>query len=140
MIGLFQPLLSYSDWGLVALRVVAGMIFIVHGTPKLFGPQPGVKGFTAWLRSMDVPLAGLFGVVVPLLEFFGGIALILGFLTQAFALLLAVNMVVATLLKMTKMGKSFTSDGGWEFDLVLLAAMLALLFGGSGPYSLDGGI
>ena len=136
----FQQLLAYSDWGLVALRVVAGIIFIVHGVPKLFGPQPGITGFTAWLRSMSVPLAGVFGVVVPLLEFFGGIALILGFLTQAFALLLMVNMLVATLLKMTKMGKSFSGDGGWEFDLILLAAMLALLVGGSGPYSLDGGI
>lgn len=137
---IFQQLLAYSDWGLVALRVVAGTIFIVHGIPKLFGPQPGITGFTAWLRSMNVPLAGVFGVVVPLLEFFGGIALILGFLTQAFVLLLAVNMLVATLLKMTKMGKKFTGDGGWEFDLILLATMLALLVGGSGPYSLDSGL
>ncbi|MDO8599134.1 MAG: DoxX family protein [bacterium] len=138
--SLLQPLLAYSDWGLVVLRVVAGVIFIVHGTPKLFGPQPGVKGFTAWLRSMNIPLAGLFGIVVPLLEFFGGIALILGFLTQAFALLLAVNMLVATLLKMTKMSKKFSGDGGWEFDLVLIAVMLALALGGSGILSLDGGI
>ncbi|MDP3770785.1 MAG: DoxX family protein [bacterium] len=138
--SLLQPLLVYSDWGLVVLRVVAGVIFIVHGTPKLFGPQPGVKGFTAWLRSMNIPLAGLFGIVVPLLEFFGGIALILGFLTQAFALLLAVNMLVATLLKMTKMSKKFSGDGGWEFDLVLIAVMLALALGGSGILSLDGGI
>lgn len=137
---IFQQLLTYSDWGLVALRVVAGTIFIVHGIPKLFGPQPGIAGFTGWLRSMNVPLAGVCGVVVPLLEFFGGIALILGFLTQAFALLLAVNMLVATLLKMTKMGKKFSGDGGWEFDFILLAAMLALLVGGSGPYSLDSGL
>lgn len=137
---IFQQLLAYSDWGLVALRVVAGTIFIVHGIPKLFGPQPGIAGFTAWLRSMNVPLAGVFGVVVPLLEFFGGIALILGFLTQAFALLLAVNMLVATILKMTKMGKKLTGDGGWEFDLILLAAMLALAVGGSGSYSLDSGL
>ncbi|MDO8622536.1 MAG: DoxX family protein [bacterium] len=135
-----QPLLTYSDLGLVALRVVAGIIFIVHGMPKLFGPQPGVKGFTAWLRSMNIPLAGLFGVVVPLLEFFGGVALILGFLTQAFALLLAVNMLVAAFLKMTKMGKKFSGDGGWEFDLILLATMLAIAVGGSGPYSLDSGL
>ena len=136
----FQQLLAFSDWGLVALRVVAGTIFIVHGIPKLFGPQPGITGFTAWLRSMNVPLAGIFGVIVPLLEFFGGIALILGFLTQAFALLLAVIMLVATVLKATKMGKSFAGDGGWEYDLILLATMLALALGGSGPYSLDGGI
>lgn len=134
------PLLAYSDWGLVILRVVVGAIFVVHGIPKLFGPQPGISGFTAWLRSMRIPLAGLFGIIVPLLEFFGGIALVLGFLTQPFALLLALVMVVATILKKAKMGKEFTGDGGWEFDLVLLAASLLLLTSGAGVFSLDAGI
>ena len=136
----FQPFLAYGDWGLVVLRVVVGVIFVVHGIPKLFGPQPGISGFTAWLKSMHVPLAGFFGVVVPLVEFFGGIALVLGLLTQPFARLLAVILVVATILKNIKMGKGFTGDGGWEFDLVLLAAALLLLVSGAGVFALDAGI
>ncbi|MBI4143211.1 DoxX family protein [Candidatus Uhrbacteria bacterium] len=136
----FQSLLAYTDWGLAILRVAVGIIFVVHGIPKLFGPQPGISGFTAWLKSMNVPLAGLFGTVVPLLEFFGGIALAIGFLTQPLALLFAINMLVASFLKKTKMGKGFTGDGGWEFDLVLLAASLLLLVSGAGVYALDAAI
>jgi putative oxidoreductase len=132
-----QPLLAYGPWGIALLRVVTGIIFVYHGIPKLFGPQPGMKGFTAWLRSIGVPLAGLFGIIVPLLEFFGGIGLILGFLTQWFALLLAINMLVATYLKMTKMGKKFSGDGGWEYDLLLIAVALLLLVTGSGALALD---
>jgi len=132
-----QPLLAYGPWGITVLRIVTGIIFVYHGIPKLFGPQPGIKGFTGWLRSMNVPLAVLFGVVVPLLEFFGGIALFLGLITQAFALLFIVNMLVATFLKMTKMGKKFGGDGGWEYDLLLIAASLLLLVTGSGALALD---
>lgn len=132
-----QPLLAYGPWGIALLRVVTGAIFVYHGIPKLFGPQPGIKGFSGWLRSIHVPFAGLFGIIVPLLEFFGGIGLILGFLTQWFAALLAVAILVATYLKMTAMGKKFSGDGGWEFDLLLVAATLLLLVTGSGAFGLD---
>lgn len=133
----FASLLAYGPWGLVVLRAVAGTIFIVHGIPKLFGPSPGIAGFTAWLRSMYVPLAGFFGLLVPLTEFFGGIALIVGFLVQPVALLLAIEMVVAGALKKMKMGKGFSGDGGWEFDLILAAAMIILLTSGAGAFALD---
>lgn len=132
-----QSLLAYGPWGIALLRVVTGVIFVYHGIPKLFGPQPGIKGFSGWLRSMGVPLAGLFGIIVPLLEFFGGIGFILGFLTQWFAAFLAVIILVATYLKMTKMGKKFSGDGGWEFDLLLLAAAVLLLVTGSGAFGID---
>lgn len=132
-----QSLLAYGPWGIALLRIVTGVIFVYHGTSKLFGPQPGIKGFSGWLRSMGVPLAGLFGIIVPLLEFFGGIGLILGFLTQWFALFLAIIILVATYLKMTKMGKKFSGDGGWEFDLLLVAATVLLLVTGSGAFGLD---
>ena len=135
--SLFTPLIAYGDVAPLVLRLVAGIIFLVHGTPKLFGPQPGITGFTAWLRSMSVPFAGFFGIVVPLVEFFGGIALILGFLTQPFAALLAIIMIVASVLKKTKMGKSFTGDGGWELDAILAAVMIALVIAGAGAYALD---
>lgn len=132
-----QPLLAYGPWGIALLRIVTGAIFVYHGIPKLFGPQPGINGFSGWLRSIHVPLAGLFGIIVPLLEFFGGIGLILGFLTQWCALLLAIIILVATYLKMTKMGKKFSGDGGWEFDLLLVAATLLLFVTGSGAFGLD---
>lgn len=131
---LLQPLLAYGDWGLLLLRLALGALFIYHGRPKLFGSQPGIHGFTGWLKSMNVPAAGFFGIVVPLVEFFGGIALIVGFLTQHAAFLLAINMIVAGYLKKTKMGKGFAGDGGWELDLALAAALITLLTIGPGRF------
>lgn len=135
--SLLEPLLAYGDWGLLVLRVVAGAIFLAHGMPKLFGPQPGIKGFTEFLKSQRVPLAPLFGVVVPLVEFFGGIALILGFLTPWFSVPLGITMLVAWYLKAVQWGKGFAVEGGWEFDVLLLAVLLLLLTVGAGSYSLD---
>lgn len=134
---LLQPLLAYGDWGLLLLRLALGVLFIIHGRPKLFGSQPGIKGFSGWLKSMNVPAAPFFGVVVPLIEFFGGIALIVGFGTQYAALLLTINMIVAGFLKKTKMGKGFMGDGGFELDLALAAALLVLLTIGPGRFSFD---
>ena len=133
-----QSFLAYGPWGIALLRAVTGVIFVSHGIPKLFGPQPGIAGFSGWLRSMHVPLASLFGVIVPVLEFFGGIALIVGLFTQQLGLLFAVQMLVATLLKATKMGKQFSGDGGWEFDLLLVAVALLLVVAGGGAFALDG--
>ena len=66
-------------------------------------------------------------------EFFGGILLVAGFLTQPAAFLLAVNMLVAIWKLKFKQGLV----GGYEFDLALLAMALALLVLGPGAFSLD---
>ena len=69
-------------------------------------------------------------------EFFGGIALIVGFATQLAAALVAVNMLVAISKVKFKQGLV----NGYEFDLVLLVIALALLVLGPGAYALDLGV
>ena len=85
------------------------------------------------MRSLGLP-AGfiLFGAVV---EFFGGIALILGILTRIVALLFALWMLSTLWLSKVKMKKKFM--GGYVIDVVLLIASLALAALGPGAFSID---
>src|SRR5260370_29129944 len=67
----------------------------------------------------------------------GAAALFVGFLTQPAAAGCAVIMLGAIRLKAGSMKRGFSVDGGWELDLVLLTASLALVFLGGGAFSLD---
>ena len=116
------------------LRVVLGIVFLVHGAQKLF--VFGFGGVTGLLTQLGVPAPGLFAVVVTLVELVGGIALILGLFTRVVAPLLAVDMLVATLTAHLANG-FFAQNGGYEFTLMLLAAAVALTIAGPGEAALD---
>lgn len=145
---------AQTDLGLLVLRVIFGFIMVVHGMPKLFGPtrQP----MRSSMSQMGIP-AALFDMV-GLLEFIGGIALVLGVLTRVAALLFALEMIGTIALYLGKLGR-FTPPpemlqqmvansrrvmrgfiagvGGWEFDLLILGAALILLTAGAGALSVD---
>jgi len=122
-------------WSPLPLRVVAGIIFIVHGGQKLF--VYGIGGFAGALSQMGIEPAMFWSVIVTLVEFLGGIAVLIGLFTRWAALLLAVDMAVAVVVVHFPKG-FFTSQGGFEFPLTLLGVCLSLLLSGAGPFSLDG--
>lgn len=117
-----------KDIAMLLLRIGVGIIFIVAGWGKLTGIE-GVQGFFA---DIGIPLAGLMAWVVALVEFAGGIMVLLGAYIRVPAILLAIIMVVAILT--TKLGQDFSA---YQLDMMLLFASAALALIGSGGYSVD---
>ncbi|MEM0444591.1 MAG: DoxX family protein [Nitrososphaerota archaeon] len=154
LLGFLEPHMGFA---LLMLRGALGLIMVVHGAPKLFGPaRPQMR---ASMSQIGVP--PLLFDSVGLLEFLGGIFLIAGFLTRIVALLFALQMIGTIILYVSVLGRwvpppeimsqmvansrrvmrGFISGvGGWEFDLLILCVSILLLTTGAGPISLDAAI
>ena len=131
---LFQSHSSQQvDRALVVLRLIAGATFIAHGAQKLF--VYGFDGVGGAFTQMGIPFGTIVGPMVGLLEFLGGIALVLGLLTRLAALGLAINMVGAMWL--VHLPNGFFLPNGVEFALSLFGIATALVMMGAGAYSVD---
>lgn len=119
--------------GLALVRIITGIVFAAHGYQKFF--IYGLDGTTGAFTQMGIPAPGITAPLVAIVELFGGIALVIGFLTRLAALGLAINMLGAILLVRLKGG--FFSPNGAEFEIVLFVACLALAIGGAGALSVD---
>jgi putative oxidoreductase len=127
---------SNQSWGITVLRVVVGIVYLAHGWQKLFGM--GFHGVAGFFGSAGIPLPFVAAVIVTLVEFLGGIALIIGLFTRWAAALNGFDMIVAILLVHLKNG--FMKPGGFEHPLTLLAACIALVWLGPGAASVDGAL
>src|SRR5689334_13316820 len=114
--------------GLAVLRICAGIVFIGHGYQKMFGM--GFGGVSGMFSHIGVPMPGVMGPLIAILEFFGAIGLILGFLTRPLGFLFACDMVGAILL--VQWSKGFSH---YELEFLLFTSGLALMFTGGGAYS-----
>ena len=120
------------------IRIAFGAVFIAHGGQKLFGwwGGYGLKATGQWMASIGLEPGMVMALLTGGIEFFGGIALILGLFTRPIAAASSLLMFVAMTWVHWPNG-FFISANGYEFALVLLAVSVSLTLSGSGRYSLD---
>lgn len=128
---MIYPLLVFNDWSLLILRLVTAIIFAVHGWSKLKNLKTTRENFS----SMGFKPGWLWGTYAAILESAGSILLTVGLGVQIVSVLLAGQIAVAILWKL-KNGQKLT--GGYELDLLLVGALLALATGGGGAFAFDG--
>jgi putative oxidoreductase len=119
-------------YGITLLRVVVGLVFVVHGFQKLGFGLAGTAGF---LGQLGIPAPSVAAALLIATELLGGLALILGLGTRFAALALAFSMLVA--LVTVHLPKGFFLPEGYEYVLTLLAANIALAITGAGALAID---
>jgi putative oxidoreductase len=129
------------DLALLLLRLVLGLTMAAHGAQKLFGwfGGRGFSGTLGMMGMMGVRPAWLWAAAVCTGEFGGGLLVALGLLTPVGAALVIAVMVVAIATVHWPKG-FFSTQGGYEFNLLIIAAAAAIGIAGPGAYALDAGL
>jgi putative oxidoreductase len=133
-------------WYAIPLRLIVGYGFIEHGYAKL---ARGPESFTNILSALGVVDPHLMAWTTILIEIFGGLAVVVGLFIPLVSVPMMVVLLVAIftvhlpygfssikLLSVTAAGANF-GQPGYETDLLYLAALIALVLGGSGPLAVD---
>jgi putative oxidoreductase len=125
------------------LRLALGIVFFAHGAQKMLGwfGGPGFSG-TMGMFTNYLHIPAPFAFLAIAAEFFGGLGLILGFLTRIAAFGIAANMVVAVVKVHSNFGFFMNWTGtqkgeGFEYHLLVLAIAAFLMIRGAGAFSLD---
>jgi putative oxidoreductase len=137
---------SVAVWAPIPLRLIVGCGFMAHGFAKL---SKGPETFTAILHTIGVPAAHLMAWLTILIELIGGFAVLLGAFVPLVSLPMAAVLFVAMLtvhlpygfssikLLTVTSGRAQFGPPGYELDLLYLACLATLVFGGSGPLAMD---
>lgn len=128
----------FANLGLLALRAVLGLVFLGHGAQKAVGAfgGPGFKGATAFVGSLGFRPPRVWAGAAVAGELTAGALFLLGFLTPLASLLAVATMLVA-IAKVHGPKGFFVQNGGFEYNLVLAIAALAVMATGPGAFSLD---
>jgi putative oxidoreductase len=123
------------DVALLVARVLVGIVFVAHGAQKLFGAFGG-PGLAAVVQQM-----GPLGYLVTIGEFFGGLGLIVGFLSRFSAASLSVIMLGAIFRVHARHGFFMNWFGkqageGFEYHLLAIGVLLPILIAGPGRFAL----
>ncbi|MFQ5810555.1 MAG: DoxX family protein [Armatimonadota bacterium] len=128
---------AFAPLGSLLARIALGVVFVAHGSQKLFGAfgGHGPSGTIAFMHdSLGIP--AFLAVLAMVTEFFGGLAVLVGLFTRLAALGITCVMAVAVF-KVHLSSGFFSQAGGFEYPFALGLLALALVFGGAGKWSLD---
>ena len=125
------------DLASLILRLTLGAIMISHGIPKI--KKREVLG-KKWNDHYGVPKATIW--LTGLLQIVGGLALLVGLFTSLTALILALDMLAALYICVFNSHhrepfNSVTPEKGWDVNLLLVGALVAVMLLGGGQWSLD---
>ena len=129
--------MSMVDIGLLILRVVLGLLFIGHGSQKLFGwfGGPGLQGIAGWFGASGLRPASFWAFMAAIAELGGGLLLTLGLLNPLGSIGITASMFMAIV--MVHWPRVWVTENGLEYPLVNMAAAIGLALIGPGLYSLD---
>lgn len=124
--------------GRLLARAVIGGLFVGHGTQKLFGSfgGPGIAGTEQMMDSLQMKPARQHALLAGVTETASGALLAAGLATPLAASGI-VGMMITAIRKVHWKNGPWVSNGGYEYNLALIAIMFALVDGGPGEYSLD---
>jgi putative oxidoreductase len=123
----------FAKWGMLPLRIVVGLVFLMHGGQKLF--VFGLAGTADIMEKLGLPLPFVCAAIVIAVELVGGLAILLGVFARLAGALLAFEMVVAIVV--ARLHGGFFAPYGYEFEFTLLGACLTLAMNGPGRVSLE---
>jgi putative oxidoreductase len=133
---LLEPFLPSVAYLALAVRIWVGITLMIHGRPKL--DKKNRDQAINFFGAKGVPPAGIY--IGALLEFFGGLLLVVGFLVPIVAFLEAVYFLGIIAVKRTKDDAKYVAPGKPNFELdayyVLISIVLVVL--GAGAFSIDG--
>lgn len=124
--------------GLLVLRLVVGLLFMGHGAQKLFGSfgGRGPEGTGAFFESIGMRPGRSMALAAGTIELVGGLLFAAGLVTPLGAALISIAMFTA--IWSVHWGKGvWAPEGGYEYNLVLLAVAFAVSAIGAGAWSLD---
>jgi putative oxidoreductase len=124
--------------GLAVLRVVLGSLFVGHGAQKLFGwfGGHGLEGTGGFFESLGLRPGKRYAMAAGVTEAGGGLLIALGFLTPVGTTFISSAMVQAIRTVHAPKGP-WATEGGWEYNAVVIAVVFALADVGPGEWSLD---
>jgi putative oxidoreductase len=124
--------------GSLILGLVVGLTMAAHGAQKMFGwfGGPGLAGMSSGIQNMGFRQAKRLSVLISVAELGGGLFIATGFLTPLGAAAVIGVMIAAIAIVHWRNG-FFSTKGGYEFNLLLIAASEAIVIGGPGSYAID---
>ena len=137
-VNYFESQGDFMNIARLAVRSIIGGLFVGHGTQKLRGwfGGPGLEGTDAMMQALNMHPPRRNALAAGLSETAGGALLVAGLATPLASASLIGTMITA-IRKVHLPNGPWAANGGYEYNLVLIAALLALAEEGPGDISLD---